>query len=264
MVYQVLVKHSLSNHAKSIGDTFDHKRSEQQRRNWKNHHSNQCRGRTRRREQESSPHRPRPPRKRDYRSRLREGNSSQYGLQPPRADKESQRNDPLDKIPEPVPSTKQPGLSQRRSRTLQHPRTRIHPTRSTHTNQGTVQHHRNRLPTKHRTTHTQRASDLRPSLDPGPVRILPHGRPTNTHQSHGPRKVKTPSLIRLPSRTDNVRRQNSTLTKSPIPSLEQLRRPSSKDSDPAIRQNGGSTEQGTTGNNLSSQEPCVRAIQGTD
>ncbi len=58
---------------------------------------------------------------------------------------------------------------------------------------------------QHRTAHPQRASNFGPSPDPSPVRILPYGRPPYTHQSHGPRQVKTSSIIRLQSRTDNVR-----------------------------------------------------------
>src|SRR5207237_2613352 len=97
-----------------------------------------------------------------------------------------------------------------------------------------------------------------------PVRILPNGRPPNTHQSHGPRQVKTPSIIRLPSRTDNVRWQKSTLAKSPIPSLEQLRAASSEDRDSKVRQNGRGPKQGTSGNSLSSKEPCICTVQSAN
>jgi len=58
-------------------------------------------------------------------------------------------------------------------------------------------------------------------------------------------------------RTDNVRWQNSTLAKSPIPSLEQLRAASSEDRDSTVRQNGRGPKQGTSGNSLSSKEPCI-------
>src|SRR5438445_7930417 len=168
------------------------------------------------------------------RHRLRKGNPRQHSLQPPITNQESRRNHPIHKIPKPIPSPKQPGPSQCRSRTLKYARTRIRPARGTRPNQRTVQHDHNRLPTKHRPSHTQRTSDFRPSPDPSPMRILPNGRASDTHQSHGPRKVKTPSLVRLPNSTHNVRRQNGTLAKSPIPSLEQLWPTSPEDCDSTV------------------------------
>src|SRR5207253_8510666 len=264
MHYLFSVNHSLSNHPESNRANLDHQCTEQQRRNWKDHHSSQHCGRTLHGGQESPPHRLGPSRKRHNWHRLSEGDPSQYSLQSPVTDQESRRNHPLYEIPELVPSPEQPRPGQRRSRTVKYARTRIHPTRSTRPNQRPVQHDHNRLPTKHRTTHSQRASNLRPSPDTSPVRILPHGRPPNTHQSHGPRQVKTPSIIRLQSRTDNVRWQNSTLAKSPVTSLEQLRPTSSEDCDSTVRQNGRGPKQGTSGNSLSSKEPCIGTVQSTN
>src|SRR5207253_10078697 len=106
-------------------------------------------------------------------------------------------------------------------------------------------------------THCTLAGNLIHSAHTTPVRLVLHARAPYALQSERSRQLKTPSLIRLPSRTDNVRWQNIRLAKSPIPSLEQLRAASSEDRDSKVRQNGRGPKQGTSGNSLSSKEPCI-------
>src|SRR5881296_246589 len=242
---------------------FDRKRTKQQRWNRQDNYSSQPRSRDSSRREEGPPHRPRPSRKRDDRSRVRESNPRQYHLQRPRPDPEDPRDNPGHEVRQPLAPPKQPRPCKRRGRTLKHARPRVHPQRSISTNQARLRQHHHRLPPEHRTAHTQRASNLGPRPDTSPVRVLSHGRTTNTRQSNGPCQVSTEGAVRLPYRPDYVRCQNSTLTASPVSSLEQFRRESTQDGNSKISPHGRSTQQRTPRRHIQTKEPGVRTLQST-
>src|SRR5947199_8023056 len=242
---------------------YERKRTKRQRWNSQDKHSSQRRSLDSSRRQEGPPHRPGPSRKRDDRSRVRESNPRQHHLQRPRPDPEDPRDNPGHEVRQPLDPPKQSGPCGGRGRTLKHARPRVHPQRSISTNQARLRQHHHRLPPEHRTAHTQRPSNLGPSTDTGPVRILSHGRTTNTRQSNGPGQVSTEGTVRLPHRPDNVRRENSTLTASPVSSLEQFRRESTKDGNSKIGPHGRSTQQRTPRRHIQTKQPGVRTLQST-
>src|SRR6266487_1671248 len=155
---------------------FDRKRTKQQRWNRQDNYSSQPCSRDSSRREKGPPHRPGPSRKRDDRSRVRESNPRQHHLQRPRSDQEDTRDNLGHEVRQPLVPPKQP-------------RPRVYPPRSISTNQTRLRQHHHRLPPEHRTTHTQRTSNLGPSTDTSPVRVLSHGRTTNTRQSNGPGQV---------------------------------------------------------------------------
>src|SRR5438034_1266379 len=88
-------------------------------------------------------------------------------------------------------------------------------------------------------------------------------RGSNTRQSNGPCQVSTEGAVRLPYRPDYVRCQNSTLTASPVSSLEQFRRESTQDGNSKISPHGRSTQQRTSRRHIQTKEPGVRTLQST-
>src|SRR6266581_1332852 len=242
---------------------FDRKRTKQQRWNRQDNYRSQPGSSDSSRREEGPPHRPGPSRKRDDRSRVRESNPRQHHLQRTRSDPKDPRNNPGHEIRQPLAPPKQPRPGKRRGRALKHSRPRVYPPRSISPNQTRLRQHHHRLPPEHRTAHTQRASNLRPRADTSPVRILSHGRTTNTRQSNGPGQVSAEGTVRLPHRPDNVRRQNSTLTASSVSSLEQFRRESTQDGHSKIGPHGRSTQQRTPRRHIQTKEPGLRTLQST-
>src|SRR5260370_4573549 len=92
------------------------------------------------------------------------------------------------------------------------------------------------------------------------MRVLSHGRTTNTSQSHGSRQIPAEGSLRLPDHTDNVRPKNSTITPSHATSKQQLWRTGSEIRDPQIRTDGRSSKQRSTRDTVPSKKPCIRTI----
>src|SRR6266852_6181582 len=95
------------------------------------------------------------------------------------------------------------------------------------------------------------------------MRVLSHGRTTNTSESHGPRQIPAEGSLRLPDHTDNVRPKNSTITTSHATSEQQLWRTGSEIRDPQICTDGRSSKQRSTRDTVPAKKPCIRTIPCT-